>query len=134
MANRAKYTAQSFGIGREYMEFQIALGGSGQPTVKEGLEVVASATHTGGTNVVAVTLKDSFPKVVAHAVDVRDDAGTGGYATIGTITGEGSATVPTAPISFKIQTFTAGGAASNDSSLVIVVTLALRNSGVTAGN
>jgi hypothetical protein len=134
MANRAKYTAQSFGIGREYMEFQLKLNGASAPTVLEGNEVVASATHTGGTNVITVTLKDSFPKVVAHAVDVRDDAGNGSYATIGSITGEASATVPTAPISFKIQTFVAGGTASNDSTLVVVITLALRNSNVTAGN
>lgn len=134
MANRAKYPAQSFGIGRDYMEFQLLLGGASAPTVVEGKEVVATATHSGGTNVINVTLKDSFPKVVAHAVDVRDDAGNGAYATIGTITGEGSATVPTAPIAFKIQTFNSGGTALNDSTLVVVVTLALRNSSVPPGS
>ena len=134
MANRAKYTAQSFGIGREYMEFQLKLNGSAAPTVTEGAEIVASVTHAGGGNIVVVTLKDSFPKVVAHAVDIRDDSANGSYATIGTITGENSATVPTAPIKFNINTWQASGAAANDSSLVVVVTLALRNSNVTAGN
>jgi hypothetical protein len=134
MANRAKYPAQSFGIGREYAEVQLQLNGAAAPTVLEGKEFIKSATHAGGTNVIAVTLFDAFPKVVAHAVDVRDDAGNGAYATIGNFANEASQASPALPITFSVRTFTAGGAASNDSALVIVITLAMRNSNVTAGN
>jgi hypothetical protein len=134
MANRNKYPAQSYGIGREYIEFQLKLGGASAPTIVEGAEIVGTMTHSGGTNVIVVNLKDAFPKVVAHACDVRDDAGNGAYATIGSFTNESSTTVPPTPIQFKIQTFNSGGSALNDSTLVVVVTLAVRNSNVTAGN
>jgi hypothetical protein len=134
MSNRAKYPSQSYGIGRVYMECQIKLNGAAVPTVLEGFEAIASVAHVGGTNVVTVTLKDSFPKLVAGAVDCRDDAGNGQYVTHGSVTGEGSSTVPTAPLAFKVQTFNASGSVQNDSTLVVTFALAIRDSNVTAGN
>lgn len=130
MANRSKFPAQSYGIGREYMAVQLTLGGAGQPTVSQGGSVVASAKHVGGSNVVTVTLQDAFHTVVHTNPSVRDDSNNGAYATIGTVTGEKSTT----PISFKLQTFAAGGGAANDSSLVVSFFLCLRNSNVGPGN
>lgn len=135
MSNRAKYPAQSYGIGRVYGEFQMTLAGSATSvTVSEGKEFVSKVVHVGGTNIWTVTLADPYQKVVAHAVDVRDDTPNGAYATIGTFTNENSTSVPPANVSFKIQTWTAGGGASNDSTLVVCVTLAIRDSSVTIGN
>lgn len=130
MANRSKFPAQSYGIGREYMAVQLTLAGSGQPSVTQGQSVVASAKHTGGSNVVTVTLQDAFHAVVHGGVDVRDDSNNGAYATIGTFSNEKTTT----PVSFKVQTFSAGGSAANDSSLVVSFFLCLRNSNVAAGN
>lgn len=136
MSNRSKYPAQSGGsIGREYFEIKIKGGGAGAPTVLAGaswLDISTPAAHVGGTNVITVKLRDPWLEVIAHSVDVRDDAGNGAYASIGTFANESSAS--STPVTFKIQTFTSGGAASNDSTLVIVAQLALRNSIVTAGN
>ena len=132
MANRAKYPAQSYGIGREYAEVQIQMNGASAPTVLEGKEFVKSVAHTGGTNTMTVVLQDAFPKVVAHAVDIRDDAGNGAYATLGSFTNESSAT--SAAVQFTANFFTAGGAVSNNPTVVCVITLAIRNSSVTTGN
>lgn len=130
MANRSKVPAQSYGVGREYMALQFKLNGASAPTVTYGKGYVASATHTGGTNVVTVTMTDAFVAVVSAHPDLRDDAGNGAYASIGTITNEGK----TSALTFKIQTFAAGGSAANDSSAVIGVLLCLTNSNVTQGN
>jgi hypothetical protein len=136
MGNRTKYPSQSGGsVGREYLEIKLQLNGASAPTVLRGagfLAITNPATHTGGTNAVVVTLRDGYPEAVVHSVDVRDDAGSGAYATIGNFTGEGSGSLT--PVGFTIRTFNAGGSAANDSSLVVVVALALRNSSVTAGN
>lgn len=134
MANRAKYPAQSYGIGRVYMEFSLQLNGASGPTVIEGKEVVAGVTHSGGTNITVVTLKDSFQKLVAHAVDFRDDSNNGNYFTIGSITGEASSTVPTAPIVFNINSFNAGGTQLNNPTAVVTVTLAFRDSNIPPGS
>lgn len=138
MGNRAQYPATSGGsIGRTYMEIKLKLGGTGNPTVLAGSSFLSSTSppsHSSGSNVVLVTLRDAWPEVVAHAVDERDDAGAGTYATIGSFANEGSAAVPALPVTFKIQTFVAAGSASNDSTLVVVVQLALRNSSTTYGN
>jgi hypothetical protein len=130
---RTLYPANSFGTGRVYAEAKIQLGGAGAPTILSGKNWIAKATHSGGTNVVAVTLTDPYPEVVAHSVDERDDAGAGTYATIGNIANEGSIAIPPLPITFNIRTFNSGGTASNDSSLVVVIMLAFRNSVETFG-
>jgi hypothetical protein len=136
MANRTKYPSQSGGsVGREYFEIKLKLNGAATPTVLRGagfLSASTPATHTGGTNVVTITLRDGFPEVVVHSVDLRDDAANGAYCTAGTFANEGSG--QNVPITFNINTFSASGAVSNDDTHVIVVALALRNSSVTYGN
>ena len=97
-------------------------------TTVEGAAVGAdltSITHTGGTNFVTVTLKDPWVRVLSASAEVRDTAGGGGglYATISDITNENTAT----PLTFQVNTFTAGGGVSNDSALVVGVCLRLRN-------
>jgi hypothetical protein len=147
MADRTRYPSVSGGsVGREYVELKIKLGGAGTPTVLAGASYLDKSTptaHTGGTNVVTVTMRDAWLELVAHACDVRDDVPNGAYATIGTIANEagqasggvvGITGTPGKPLTFKIATWTAGGGASNDSTLIVVITLALRNSNVSYGN
>ena len=147
MADRTRYPSTSGGsIGREYVELKIKLNGASAPTVLAGASYLAKTnpvTHTGGTNVCTVTMRDAWLELVAHAVDERDDAQSGTYATIGNVTNEagqasgtrtGVTGTPGLPLTFQIATFIAAGTASNDSSLIVVVTLALRNSNEPYGN
>jgi hypothetical protein len=128
MANRTGYPSQNLGsVGRYYCEIKLKLNGASAPTILAGggvLSTTSPPAHVGGSNVVAVTLRDAWVAVDAHAVDERDDVGAGTYATLGTFANEGTAT----PLTFKVNTFLASGSVSNDSSLVVVITLALRNS------
>lgn len=138
MGNRTNYPSQSGGqIGQVEAKFKLKLNGASAPTVLAGnsyLSPTSPPTHAGGTNIVSVTMRDPWLEVVGHAVDVRDDTPNGAYATLGTFANESSTTVPPSPITFKLNTWTAGGAAANDSSLVVTVTITLRNSTVTYGN
>lgn len=147
MADRARYPGQSGGsVGREYVEIKLKLNGASAPTVLSGsgyLSQTAPPAHAGGGNIITFTMRDAWLEVIAHAVDVRDDAGNGAYATIGTFANEqgqagGTKTGVTGtagtPLTFKVQTFTSGGAAANDSTLIIAVMLALRNSSEAYGN
>lgn len=140
MGMRSGYTSQNVGsVGRYYTELKVTLGGSATSvTATRGAGMLAQTggiVHVGGTNVWTFTMRDAWPEVVVHSVDVRDDAGNGAYATLGSFTNEGTGTaVPAPPITFKLQTWTAGGAALNDSTLVVVIALALRNSNETYGN
>ena len=117
-----------------YGEAQVKMNGAGQPTITEGAEFVKSVTHVGGTNLMVVTLTDAYPKLVAHAVDVRDDGQTGIYATAGNFTNESSITVPPTPIVFTVGFFNGGGTALNNPTVICVLTLAFRDSNVTYGN
>lgn len=130
MANRTFYPSQSYGTGRVYAEFRFTAPGAstsvattGSSSTLDGCDIVSSIAHVAGTNVLTVTLKDAFPKVIDVQANIRDDAGNGAYATTGTITNEGTGS----PITFKIQTFNAAGTALNDPTLVIACTLSLKN-------
>lgn len=130
MSNRTMYPAQSYGSSRVYAEFVFTAPGAatsvvvtGASSVLTGADIVASIAHVAGTNVLTVTLKDTFNKIVDAQANVRDDAGAGTWCSIGTITNEGTAT----PSTFKIQYFDNLGAAANNSVLVTSVTLVLRN-------
>jgi hypothetical protein len=147
MADRTRYPSNSGGsIGREYIELKLKLNGAGIPIVLAGGGFLTSSTptaHTGGTNVYTINMRDAWLELIAHAVDVRDDVPNGAYATIGTIQNEagqasggvvGITGTPGKPLTFKVATWTAGGAVSNDSTLICVITLAFRNSNEQYGN
>ena len=138
MGNRAMYPGQSGGsVGRVYAEIKLKLNGASAPTVLAGnswLSPTSPPTHTAATNVIGVTLRDAWPEVVAHSASVRDDANTGSYAECGSFANEGSTAVPALPITFNVNTFNSGGSALNNSTLVITIQLALRNSSTTYGN
>lgn len=126
MANRTFYPSQSYGSGRVYAEFRFTAPGSGTSVATSGVvgcDIVASIAHTAGTNVITVTLKDTFYAVIDVQANLRDDSGNGAYATTGTVSNEATSTPP----SFKIQTFSAAGAALNDSTHVISCILSLKN-------
>lgn len=124
MANRTFYQPRSYGSGRVYGEFLFTAPGAGTSVAQsaiDGGDIVASITHVGGTNLVTVTLKDTFNKVI-H-LDAQVLGTIGGRATCSQPTNEGTAN----PISFGIYTWVAAGTAANDSASVIQVSLALRN-------
>jgi hypothetical protein len=126
MANRTFYPAVSYGFGRVYGEFIFTPNGSGTPSLSlvDGSDMVSTLAHTGGTQIITVTLKDAFNKVVYGSADVRGTAGT--WCTIGAISNEATST----PLQVQIYYWQAGGSALNDptTSAVTQVTLALRNS------
>lgn len=147
MGDRGFYPAQSGGsVGRVYGELKLKLNGAAVPTVLAGgswLATSGATAHVGGSNVCTITMRDAWLEMISHACDVRDDAPNGAYATLGTIANEqgqagggviGITGTPGKPMTFKIATFTAGGAAANDSSLIVVITFALRNSNEIYGN
>ena len=119
------YPNRSHGSGRSYAEFTFTAPGSGTSVAVaniDGSDVVASITHVGGTNVLAVTLSKRFNKIVAAEASVI--ATDGKRATIGSIANEGHASnAPT----FNIYTWVAAGTANNDNADRITVRLALRS-------
>lgn len=122
--------SNSNGIGKVYLDFLINLNGTSGAVVLEGRPLIASVTHTNGTNVWLVTMTDPIFKIVNIATEVRDDAGNGQYASTGSVTNEGTKN----PITFKIQTFNAAGSVQNDSTLIVGISMAVINSGVLNGN
>lgn len=138
MGDRTNYPAQSGGsINRVYVEIKLKLNGAALPTVLAGSSYLATSgavTHVGGTNTIGIKLRDAWPEVIAHAASVRDDANAGPYAECGNFANEGSTAAPALPITFNVNTFSAAGAALNNSTLTLTVQLALRNSSVTYGN
>lgn len=117
-------SGRSLGSGRVYAEFTFTAPGAGTSvalTGIDGADVVASISHTGGTNVLGVTLNKKYNKVIDASASVI--ATDGKRATIGSIANEGSASL--AP-TFNIYTWVAAGTASNDNADRITVKLALR--------
>ncbi len=126
MANRTYYPKRSYGTARVDCEFTFTAPGAGTSvtvaTAVDGADVVASITHVGGSNLLTVTLKDSFNKVINASANVIQT--NGARATIGGITNEGGTT---SGLSFGIYTWVAAGTALNDCADRITVSLSLRN-------
>ena len=102
------------------------------PFGQSWLDTSSPITHTGGTNVYTVKLRDTWPEVVFAATEPRDDAGNGQYCSTGTISNEASTTQ--LPITFKFQTFNASGAVQNDSNLTVSCAVAIRETSANYGN
>jgi hypothetical protein len=142
MGNRTMYPGQSGGsVGRVYVEIKIQANGASLPKVLSGagfLDPSTPLTHTGGTNIIGVKMRDQWPEIVAHAVDIRDDTPNGAYASLGTFANEGSTAASASgaapPVTFNINTWSAAGAAANNFTGVIAVQLAIRNSSEAYGN
>lgn len=144
MGDRAGFPSTNVGsVGHVYVSIKLKLNGASAPTILSGaafLDPTKPPTHSGGTNVVQLFARNPWLEVVAHAVDVRDDTPNGAYATIGSIANEGkqgltgASGTPGQNLSFKVATWTAGGAAANDSSLIIAIMLEINNSSATYGN
>ena len=112
MANRTFYPSFSYGLGRVYLEFGFVCNGASNPslsTVFGSSIAIASLAHTGGSQIITVGLTDAFPKVVAISADVTS-ATPGDWASIGTISNEGTTT----PITFQIYYWVAAGTVKND--------------------
>lgn len=124
MADRSFYPGYQYG--RERVDLAVSFtapGAGGSVTaIDDDGKAIATITHTGGTAILVVTLKDKFNKVMHAHAEVH--ATDGKRASIDTIANEGSATL--AP-TFNIRTWTAAGVASNDNADRITLRMTLRN-------
>lgn len=125
MANRGFFSGYKVGRERVDLEFSFTAPGAGASVtaIDDDGKGVATITHTGGTAVLGVTLKDAYNKVLSAEASVH--ATDGKRATIDTFANEGSATG--AAVTFNIRTWTAAGAANNDNADRITCRLTLRN-------
>lgn len=132
MANRTYYPSSSSGLNRVFMEFELLGAGAAALTIPStggGLPHVALVTRSG-VGVYVVTLKDAWNKCISKGVDLDDTLNDGGYATIGGLTNEGTATA----LSFTIYTRAAAGTAAEAAlNRRIAVKLTLRNGVATQG-
>jgi len=126
VADRSFYPSQSYGIGRVYLEVGFTLGGGSAPALSSvyGADAIASFAHTGATNIITVTLKDKFNKVVDANISILGGIASGDWGTVDTISNEASSTTA---IVFTIKTFAAAGGAQNDETGRMGVTMAFRN-------
>lgn len=120
-----KYTA---GIREADVVFKFTAPGSSTSATlpTSPTNYVASIAHVGGTNVLTVTMVDAVQEVDFLSAEIRDNTPDGRYATVGTVSNEGTST----PVSFKIATYTAGGSAANDSADVIMVKMVIRDGSI----
>ena len=127
MANRTLYPAQNYGSSRVYAEIRFTAPGAGTSVPAssvDGANIVASIAHVAGTNKLTITLKDTFRRAIYANANVLEGAvGDGQWASVGNVANEGTAT----PIAFDVYTWSAAGAAANDSARTIVVALAFKN-------
>lgn len=124
MANRTLYPSQSYGSGRVYAEFCFDTNNTSSPlmTSVDGADIVANLNRTGA-GVIVVTLKDSFNKVIALDASLDDSADDGAFATVGTVTNEGTSS----PITFTIRTRVVAGTKTDFTGRRVRVSMALRN-------
>src|SRR5678816_2405662 len=125
MANRYTYKSQKIGRERVDLEFTFTAPGAGTSVASTAIEDdgdgVASITHSAGTAILVVTLKDAWNKVMFATASVHSTAGKG--ATIDTIANEGTSSA----ITFNLRTWVAAGTVDNDNADRITVKLTLRN-------
>jgi hypothetical protein len=125
MGNRTAYIPRAHGHRREYIDFSFTAPGAGTSVViatqLDGCDSVLSIAHVAATNLLTVTLKDAYHRLVDASASVVGV--TGDRAQIGTITNEASSL----PLAFQITTWSGAGVAVNDSAARITVSLAVRN-------
>lgn len=124
MANRTFYPAFSYGSSRVYCEFLFDTNNTSSPLTStfDGSDSVASISRSG-VGVLLVTMKDSFNKVIALDASLDDSANDGAYATVGTVTNEGTSS----PITFTIRTRAATGTLTDYAARRVRVAIAFRN-------
>jgi hypothetical protein len=125
MANRSFYPSFSYGFGRVYADFQFQTNGASPPlsATFDGADIIASIAYSA-VGTLIITLKDNFNKVVSIMADLDDTVNDGAYASIGSVTNEGTST----PIVFTLFTRSAGGTKTDYSGRTVRITAAFRNS------
>jgi len=126
MANRTFYPSQNYGHNRVYCEFLFQTNGASNPllTTVDGADVVASLVRSG-VGVIVVTLKDAYNKAIFASADLDDTPNDGAYATIKSVSNEGTNT----PIAFTITTRAGATTTATDyTGRVCRISLAFRNS------
>jgi hypothetical protein len=129
MANRSYYPSQGSGLNYVWLTFELAGAGASALTLPAGggaANVVSTVTRTSA-GLFVVTLKDAWNKCLFKSADLDDTLNDGGYATVGTVLNEATAT----PLSFQIFVRAAAGTVADPAAARrIGVSLCMRN-GVT---
>lgn len=132
MQNKTLYPAQSNGVNKVYLEFELLGAGAAALTIPadgSGVNWVQSVSRSGA-GVFVVTMKDAWNKVIYKSAEQDDTLNDGAYATIGNVTNEGTGT----PLTFTIRTRIAAGTAGDPAAARRVgVSLVLRNGQQLAG-
>lgn len=128
---RNKNLLKHLGHGHAVACARITLGGAGAPTVVEGSEWVASVTHTGGSNDLKVTLKDTIAAVIFAGAEMTGGTALGDWVSptdtlANFLTNEASAS----PLVVLFKTLQAGGTARNDQTGTVFLMLYVRESNV----
>lgn len=127
MANRTAYPSFNGTLDRYYVEFELLGAGAAALTLSTDAAPFVSGITRSNTGIFVVTLKDAWTKLVHASAEPDDTADDGAYATIGTVTNEGTAT----PLAFTIRFRAATGTKADPAaSRRIRVSLALRNGNV----
>lgn len=126
MANRTFYPCHSYGSGRVYLEFGFNTNNTSSPLtstlVGSGVDVISSLSRSG-VGVIVVTLKDPFVKCIRASADLDDTANDGAYASVGSITNEGTST----GLSFTVRTRAAAGTLTDYTARKLSIGLVLKN-------
>jgi hypothetical protein len=126
MANRALYPSWSTGLNRVYCEFELLGAGASALTipVDGGGAAFVQSVSRSGAGVFVVTMKDAWSKVVSKGADLDDTLNDGGYATMGTVTNEGTAL----PLTFTVRIRAAAGTLADPAAARrISIKLTMRN-------
>ena len=126
MANRTFYPSFSYGSGRVFCDFAFNTNNTSSPLtstlVGSGVDVISSLSRSG-VGVIVVTLKDAFVKCIRASAELDDTANDGAYASVGTITNEGTS----AGLTFTIRTRVAAGTLTDFTARKCGVSLVLKN-------
>lgn len=126
MANRTFYPSSTSGLGQVFLNFELLGAGAAALTIPAsgaGAPWVKSITRTS-TGLFVVTLVDPWNKVLFKCADLDDTLNDGGYATVGTVLNEATAT----PLSFQIFVRAAAGSVADPAAARrLGVSLCLRN-------
>jgi len=126
VANRTFYPSFSYGSGRVFCDFAFNCNNTSNPLTSSligvGVDAVASLARSG-TGVIVVAMKDAFVKCIKASAELDDSANDGSYATVGTLTNEGTSS----GLTFTIRTRVAAGTLTDFTARKCGVSLVLKN-------
>jgi len=126
VANRTFYPSYSYGSGRVFLDFAFTCNNTSAPLTSSligaGTDVIASFSRSVA-GVIVVTMKDAFVKCIKISAELDDTANDGSYATVGTLTNEGT----NLGLQFTVRTRVAAGTLTDFSARKCGVSAVLKN-------